>query len=270
MSRRFLQAAVVLVWLVPLPHARGDEPPLIALADEAEWGGAVPEDVRRVLRSAARALLDHVPAADLPPLEIRATGGPIVLHERGDGGLVRIRLNTGGNLWSQYAYQFAHELCHVVCRYDRDPTGNQWFEESLCELASLFVLRRMAERWATEPPYPNWRDYAPHLADYATARIDAARLPEGTSLADWYRANRTALGSVATDRQRNTVVAVALLPLFEAEPAHWAAVPFLNAAMPAGPQPFGEYLAEWRRRVPPERRATVAAIAAAFGQTVPE
>lgn len=270
MSARLRCFVAALLLLALLPRAGGDEPLRIALADETEWGGAVPEDVRRVLGSTARALLDHVPESGLPPLEVRASGGPIVLHERGDGGLVRIRLNTGGNLWSQYAYQFAHELCHVVCRYDRDPTGNQWFEESLCELASLFVLRRMAERWATEPPYPNWRDYAPHLAAYATARIDGARLPEGTTLADWYRANRSALATVATDRQRNTVVAAALLPLFEAEPAHWAAVPYLNEAMPTAPQPFREYLADWRRRLPPERRPTVAAIAAAFGETTPE
>ena len=250
--------------------APADEPLRIVLTDEADWGGAVPEDVRRVLRSAGAALLDHVPEAAIPPLEVRARGGPIVLHERGEGGVVRIRLNTGGNLWSQYAYQFAHELCHVACRYDRDPTGNQWFEESLCELASLFVLRRMAETWESDPPYPNWRAYAPHLAGYAAERIEAARLPEGTTLADWYRTNRAALAAEATDRQRNTVVAAALLPLFEESPHHWAALPELNAAMPTAPQPFRDYLADWRRRLPADRQDTVDAIAAAFGERLAE
>jgi len=242
----------------------------ITLADEGEWEGAVPEDVRRVLGSAAAALLAEVPDAAMPPLEVRARGGPIVLHQRGPAGLVRIRLNTGGNLWSQYAYQFAHEVCHVLCRYDRDPTGNQWFEESLCEMASLFVLRRMATTWKTDPPYPNWRSYAVHLGAYADERIAAARLPEGTSLAEWYRVNRDALATVATDRERNTVVAAALLPLFEDQPHHWAAVPRINDAMPTAPQPFARYLADWRRSLPAERRATVDAIAAAFGETVPD
>lgn len=263
-----------LVWMAR--PAAGDERPAvvtaieITLADEGEWEGAVPDDVRRVLGSAAAALLAEVPDAALPPLEVRARGGPIVLHQRGPAGLVRIRLNTGGNLWSQYAYQFAHEVCHVLCRYDRDPTGNQWFEESLCEMASLFVLRRMATTWKTDPPYPNWRSYAVHLGAYADDRIAAARLPAGTSLAEWYRVNRDALATVATDRERNTVVAVALLPLFEDQPRHWAAVPRINDAMPAAPQPFARYLADWRRSLPAERRATVDAIAELFGEMVPD
>jgi hypothetical protein len=262
-------ALLALVLSATALPALAEEPLRLVLADETEWGGAVPEDVRRVLRSAGTALLEPAAESELPPLEVRARGGPIVLHERGPEGVVRIRLNTGGNLWAQYAYQFSHELCHVLCRYDRDPTGHQWFEESLCELASLFVLRRMADRWATDPPYPNWRGYAVHLAAYADERIAAARLPEGMSLADWYRANRAELTARATDRERNTVVAVALLPLFESCPGHWAAVTSLNEAMPTAPQPFRDHLADWRRRLPADQQATVDAIAAAFGETVP-
>ncbi len=268
--RRLVRGVLAAILIAAVqPAAPADEPLRIIVADETEWGGAVAEDVRRVLRSAGTALLAPVPDAALPPLEVRARGGPIVLHERADGGMVRIRLNTGGNLWAQYAYQFSHELCHVLCRYDRDPTGHQWFEESLCELASLFVLRRTAETWADEPPYPNWRGYAVHLGEYADQRIAAARLPEGTSLADWFRANRADLATAATDRARNTVVAAALLPLFESCPRHWAAVPHLNDASPTAPQPFRDHLAEWRRRLPPDRRDTVDAIAAAFGETLP-
>ena len=51
--------------------------------------------------------------------------------------------------------------------------------------------------------------------------------------------------------------------------ACWAAVTSLNEAMPTAPQPFRDHLADWRRRLPADQQATVDAIAAAFGETVP-
>jgi hypothetical protein len=238
----------------------------LLLAPDEDWNGARPQDVEAVLRSAGRALLRHAPQAAIPPLEIRPRGGPIVLFERTPTGAVRMHLNTGGNLWSQYAFQFGHELCHVLCRFDRDRTAHKWFEESLCETASLFVLRRMAEEWSHDPPYPNWRTYAPRLADYAEKRLAASPLHAGDSLAEWFRAHHDRLVSRPTDREQNLAVASALLPLFEARPSRWAAVEWLNAGGPQEPRPFREHLLDWRRHAPPAHAADIEAIAAAFGE----
>ena len=69
---------------------------------------------------------------------------------------------------NQYAYQFAHEFCHVLSGYEGlEGNPNNWFHETICELASVFTLRRMAERWPTHPPYPNWAGYSKHLLEYA-------------------------------------------------------------------------------------------------------
>lgn len=238
----------------------------LVIVPDAGWNGARPEDVEAVLASAGRALLRHVPAAAVPPLEIHPRGGPIVLFERAPTGAVRMHLNTGGNLWSQYAFQFGHELCHVLCRFDRDHRTHKWFEESLCETASLFVLRRMAEEWERDPPYPNWRSYAPRLADYAEKRLAAAPLPADGSLAEWFREHHEALVAMPTDRERNLAVAAALLPLFEARPARWAAVEWLNTGRPRDGLSFREHLLEWRRRAPPSCTADIEAIAVAFGE----
>lgn len=241
----------------------------IRLADDEEWEGAVPADVRAVLGAVVDAFLPHVPDAGEVVIEVRPRGGPISLFDRAPDGAVRVHLDTGGRLWSQYAYQFGHELCHVFCRFDRDETGNRWFEEALCELASIYVLRRMADAWREVPPYPNWRDYATSLADYAERLVDEGRLPEGMSLADWFARHRDALPAVPTDRTNARVVAVALLPLFEDDPERWAAVPWLNAASPPKPRTFRDHLADWRRHAPPAHAGAIEAIAAEFGVALP-
>lgn len=245
--------------------AMAQTPKLELRIDPDGWGTANVRDVEAVFRSAAGQLLPHFPGVELPPIRVSARGGPIVLHRRGEDGSVIMRLNTGDTYWSQYAFQFAHELCHVLCRYDPDPTGNKWFEESICELASLYTLRAMGKTWQTDPPYRNWKGYAGSLTEYARKRIDAAALPDGQTLAQWYGENAEALGKNATDREKNTVVAAALLPLFERNPEHWAAVASLNAGRPARAQAFVEYLNDWQVHAPTEHRPFIRLLSERFG-----
>lgn len=243
--------------------------PRIILADPAEWEGAAPADVRAVLESAGRELLAHVPDAAPEAIVVRPRGGPIVLFDRTPEGHLQVRLDTGGNLWAQYAFQFGHELCHILCRFDRDDTGNRWFEEALCETASLFVLRRMADTWERSPPYPNWRPYARALRDYAAKRLAASPRPETMPLADWYRRHRDELAERPTDRDNGLAIASALLPLFEERPDRWAAIHWLNADAPEEPRSFADHVAAWRRQAPERHAATIEAVAAAFGETLP-
>jgi len=232
---------------------------------DGDWGGASLADVEKVLYSAADTLWVQVPERRLAPIHVQPKGGPIVLYKRGPGGAYRVRLNTGQTYWSQYAFQFAHEFCHILCRYEETEKANKWFEESVCETASLFALRRMAEVWKTDPPYPNWRAYASHLREYAEDRLKKARLPKGTTLAAWYRKHADHLRREACDRPMNEIVAGALLPLFEEKPARWAAVQYLNAGARPEPRSFQRYLADWRANCPPAHRPFVRQVADLFG-----
>ncbi len=225
---------------------------------------ANPEDVRAVLHSTGRELWQHFPDRRLEPLIIYPQGGPITLYARGPINEIVIQLNTGNTFWSQYAFQFSHELCHVLAGYDQDPHGNDWFEESICELASLYTLRRMGETWKTDPPYDHWKDFSPNLTNYASDRIEPYRLKDGQTLADWHREHADALRSTATNRELNNVAAVALLDLFEAEQEHWNAISFLNAAEPAGPQTLEQYLRDWHQHCPEMHQPFVAKIALRF------
>ncbi len=241
---------------------------IIKANPDAPWGGQI-KDVEKVLYSAAEPLWKYFPDRELKPILVEPKGGPITLYERGPAGEIQVRLNTGDRLWAQQAFQFAHELGHILCNYKPGANRNKWFEESVCELASLFALRRMSEAWQTAPPYPNWKSYAPSLANYAEERLKAASLPSGTTLGDWYLEYADQLAQDHANRNRNLIVASVLLPLFEKQPQHWEAVTYLNDAKPRPSQTFAAYLNDWYLRCPRQHQSFVEQIARQFEITIP-
>ena len=255
-----------LLCLLSLPAARAqtDRPLDIRAAPDGPWNASL-RDVGKVLDSAGGELWRHFPDRTLKPILVEPKGGPIVLYRRGPEGEYRVRLNTGNTYWAQYAFQFSHEFCHILCNYREGGRSNKWFEESLCELASLFVLRRMSETWKVDPPYPNWRGFSSALSDYAKNRLDEFPLPEGTTLAAWYREQAEELRKDPCQRPKNRVVAGVLLPLFEQHPEHWQAIEYLNVGPPSESDTFKQYLQHWHRHSPARHRPFVRQIAGEFG-----
>src|SRR5688500_12778438 len=168
--------------------------PLVLRVAADGWGDAGAADIAKVLQSAGDTLAAHVPERKFPAIEVsRSRTWPTTPFQRGPGGEIRVKLNVGGSYWAQFAFQFAHEMGHIVGNFEEYPNPNPWFEETVCEVASLFVLGRMAESWKTRPPYPNWKDYAGALRKYRDDRMAQAKLPEGATLADFFRAQEPAL-----------------------------------------------------------------------------
>ena len=245
-------------------EGENSNPLVIRPVDKEKWGCQT-EDVRKVLYSAAGELWRHFPERKVPPIEVSPKGGPITLFQRGPNGEIRVRLNSGDLLWAQISFQFAHEFCHILCNYREGNERNKWLEESICETAALFALRRISETWQTKPPYPNWKDYARHLRSYADERIAQAKLPEGKTLAQWYEENAEALAKEACDRARNNIVAAVLLKLFEEAPGAWAAVEYLNSEPAGKPLAFKEHLQAWQRHCPEKHKEFVGKIARELG-----
>jgi hypothetical protein len=253
------------------PTASAEVPRLRLEIDQNEWGTASREDIQAVCESAGRELTSYFPGRKLEPIKVgQANGGsPITLFKRGDSGEIRMLLNTRDTFWAQFAFQFGHELCHVLCNYREANNPQLWFEESLCETASLFVMRRMADSWKIDPPYYNWKSFAPAFDNYVDERISSTAKIEESSLADWYRNHRSQLESNATNRELNQVVAVkVLLPLLQMNPQHWQALNHLNQWDAKQRLTFAEYLQDWHDRVPVEHKAFVATIADRFEITL--
>ena len=171
----FILASVMcsLAWAdggeVPVKKSQGRKLGL-SIQVQGGWGRGRKESIETVLNAVADELLPRLPSGLTAPIVVTHTDGPpMALYGRGPGGEFRIRLHARDENWHLYAYEFAHELCHVMSNHDAHPAGspprrdNQWFEETLCETASLFTLRHLAQRWATEPPGPEWAGEADRL-----------------------------------------------------------------------------------------------------------
>ena len=272
-SSRFTLGLFLAVSMTGISRGEGEperplKPLVIHALPEAPWGGSI-KDVEKVLNSSAGTLWRYFPQRELKPVLVDPQGGPVTLFDRGPAGEFQVRLDTGDRRWAQHAFQFAHEFGHILCGYRKGPDQHRWFEESLCEVASLFALRRMSESWQTAPPYPNWKDYSSSLGSYAGDRLKGARLAPGETLAAWYRKRAGDLALNPTRRELNLIVASVLLPLFERQPEHWEAVARLNGDGALEAHSFAEYLNQWYRNCPVGHRNFVEEVAGQFEIILP-
>ncbi len=235
------------------------------------WGSAPPAEVAAVLRSAAGVLWQFFPGQRREPfVVVRGHEGPIVNYRRNVLGEIVLCLDTADRLWCQFVYQFSHEICHILCRFtDQSGKQNLWFEETLCETAALFALRRLTDRWSERPPWPHWRTYAPEFRRYAQAVMDSRTQVGDGHLGEFYRKNRLTLETTPRDRSLNGAMALPLLRLFEGSPESWEAVSWLNGRPGDGAGTFPRYLEDWHKAVPPVHRAFVAEIIRQFEAELP-
>lgn len=239
-----------------------------------DWGGAAREDVERLLIAVANELLVYFPERELNSiLVLPSERHPLARYTKGPEGEYVVYLSAKGRHWSQYAYQFAHELAHLLSNYERNAhrlvQRNQWFEESLCETASLFTLRRLGATWlkGEAVPYAHWQPYGTALQTYAQDLIAQPHraLPSKSQLADWYRVNAEMLDKNPYLRERDELVAGMLLPLFEKHPEAWVTIGYLNLEESDATESFEQYLANWHRNTPAHHRPLVERIIELFG-----
>jgi hypothetical protein len=224
----------------------------INISVAGDWGGSVTSDVRAVASSVA-GTFNALARDEYLAILLRPTptedDDPVTLLEPGPLDEYVILANARGNLWARLAYQFAHEFCHVLAdarTYELDDFV--WFEEVLCETASLFGLRAASRHWAVDPPYENWRDYAESLNAYATNRLEnpVHQLPVGKSFPAWFKEVLPSLATQPTQREVNTTIAAQLLPMFEEQPDTWRGVRVLHLFKRTECSSIAEFLASWQ------------------------
>jgi hypothetical protein len=168
------------------------------------WGHMIPHSADEVVELMRHACLDDVRlVSDRQPARIRVdehtTGQPSIWLHAGEDDLAWIRVDIGERAWCQLAYQFGHELGHVMAnswRRDANPhTPCQWLEEAMVEAFSLSGLRRLAAHWKSSPPFPGDNAYSGDILDYrqnVVSRYEQLGAEQGgvADLAAWFARHR--------------------------------------------------------------------------------
>ncbi len=269
---------VLLACIALQARAEQARPSTLRIAvEDGDWGDATSEEILRILKATAFEMQSYFAAPRDEIIRVRAaTHVPMVLYPPAGVDERVVLLTARGRNWESYVYEFGHELCHIQARYEwRAGTAleaHQWFEEALCETASLFVLRALAVRWETEPPWPALRARAPLLRDYAQLLLDEPHRQGSMSLSHWVNGHASQLTADPYHRALNEYVANRLLALFEEKPEGWGTLQYLNVPAEA-PQPVGAglsfqaYLRQWHRATPAARRPFLAQLLALFELT---
>lgn len=252
------------------PNAGASFAPDVSIRVEpGGWGDVSTGDIAAVLQSTAHALTAD--AALRQPIDVIVVHGdePETAFERNEDGAFVVTLAVEGAYWSQLAYQFSHELCHVLSLNERRiETATDWFEESVCEAVSLVTLRRMARQWAGSED-PSWRSFAPEHARYVERVIARrARLrSRRQSLRSWYVCRIAELSANRYDRDNNGVIANALMPIIERDGRAIAAITSLNRSAVRADRSIADLVTAWRTDSSAAHRAIINALVAPFRAT---
>ena len=234
----------------------------------SDWGMVEENEIQAVLNSTWMIFIPFSESIKSSEIQVeRTVSSPITFYKKSKDGKYRIGLSANNRNWCQYVFQFAHELGHIICNFKKGDQSNQWFEESLCEAASLFALNKISENWENSPPYPDWKSFAIEFKNYRDARIRNSSYPENFHLPSWWEKNRSLLSKNSTLRKENLWVAITLLNLIEKDPGvAWSACRWLNHLKSSQIKSFENYLNDWKNSCQKiEQKEFVHEIMYAFG-----
>lgn len=134
-----------------------------------------------------------------------------------------IFLSVIENRWCQWIYQFAHEYCHHLVNggLSGEISGLKWFEETICELSSMYHLHLIFMQWSNNSN-PIKFDYAPFLLDYLNDLLTKNHLLSSSiDHPGWLQSWIPLLSEPQYHRDHYNVIATKMYPLFVKNPNLW-------------------------------------------------
>ena len=239
---------------------------------KGSWGEVTIPEVKKVLNLTAKQLFPSTQKREWDSILVKqSNAGPMVLFERGQKGEYTVYLDTHGRYWCQYVFQFAHEIGHIICGYHKENQKHLWFEETICEVASLFALHSMSKEWKDSLPYPNLENYAEEFKSYAANRMKKNSFANPDKFQEWIRSNKDSLVEKPMDRSMHGKMATILLPYFKNDSFSWSACLYLNKTNNFASDSFDQYLNRWKKNCPfTGQKEFVQKISKVFGILLPE
>lgn len=131
-----------------------------------------------------------------------------------------IYLHVKDDYWCQWVYQFAHEYCHHLINGSLTGEWSQllWFEETLCELSSIYNLVMMENFCMVS----GLNYYAPLVKKYYSDLYNKNDQIYGLShKKGWLKEYESLLGEEGYKRDLYNAIAVLMYPLFMENPSLW-------------------------------------------------
>lgn len=178
-----------------------------------------PNDPLIIIRDVCDLMLeafDENPDTILLITDNKQLGYPICLNNN-----IEIYLSTAGNsYWAQNAYQLSHELCHHFIKKKTPIGDNSWFEESICELASIYFLSKMASKWSNSTNIRK-SSYSSSITEYFSELLISRSNIDLKQLSIQSSALYEEMNADTYLRDNNNFIANKLLPIFKKTPSLW-------------------------------------------------
>ena len=219
----------------------------------------LPRSAETVVERMRHSCLDGIRlVSDRQPTRLRVdehtSGLPSIwLHPDGST-MAWIIVDIGERDWSRLAYQFGHELGHVMANSwgpDAKPTTpSGWLEEALVEAFSLHGLGRLAESWKKNPPFANDGAFGEAIADYRRKTIQgysvlAQEQGNPTDFGAWFKEHRDEIESAAALSSFAKAASLTILNEYEKAPFSIEALGALNRWPARGGVPLKDYFRLW-------------------------
>ncbi len=264
MRRRTFLLGAVAASLAARKAPGQPEPGMLRTAPlevQGDWGKSLPgaaaavvARMREVCLAGARLLSDRQPSGIR--VENRASGSPAIWLHDDPGNVAWIIVTIGERDWCKLAYQFGHELGHVLAnswRPDSKPQPPcQWLEESLVEAFSLRGLVKLADSWEQRPPFRNDAPFANAIRRYQRNAVENYRKVASEEMGEtgmdaWFSHYRSALehGGGRSDPAHAAVPT--LLHELEADARNVEDIGALNRWAERSAVPIERYLGLWKR-----------------------
>jgi hypothetical protein len=222
------------------------------------WGHMIPRSAKLVIERMRHACLDGIRlVSDQQPASLRveqhSSGPPAVWLHDDESTVAWITVDIGERAWIQLAYQFGHELGHVLAnswqRWAEPKTPCQWLEEAMVEALSLFGLKRLAESWRENPPFPGDHEFSVAIASYLQIIIErytqlATEQGLLRSPAEWFATNRQDI-EVGGLNPFAQAASVAIVAEYERNPGGVEALGTLNRWPDRAGLPIEDYFNRW-------------------------
>jgi hypothetical protein len=248
---------------MPIASSPGGPPVTLLTAPvelAGQWGRMIPDSADKVVELMRHACLDGVRlVSDRQPTRLRVdehtSGTPAIWLHSDPAAAAWIVVDIGERAWAQLAYQFGHELGHVLAnswRADAKPLAPcQWLEEAMVEAFSLRGLGQLGRLWKQTPPFASDNAYGDAILNYRQNVIDKygqLAVDQGgvEDFSAWFHAHQHEMEAGGGLNRFAQAAALVILAEYERSPGCVEAVGALNRWPGRTGVPIAEYLRSWK------------------------